>query len=746
MRTYAMFSKVFVLATLLFLFTTVCLFTTASWAQDEAPEVLEPVAFGEIDSLLEAAEAFAIKFAEDPSFVTDKERPFVVPNHVEFVPPGANRKSVEDFVDPLRQSAIAPPVRLGPTPAPIFTIPGTTNAINGLVAGVSLAPPDTEGDIGLDYYFQMNNVVFNIYDKNTGASVLPFGMPAFANNIFWTTLVGSTCRTENDGDPIVLFDHDAQRWFVSQFALTNTGHQCIAVSKTSNPLGGYWLYDFLVTPGPGGANDYPKGGVWSDGYYFSYNEFQGGGFIGAAAVAFEKAEMLIGNPAAQGVKFTLPFTGAAPVHFSLQPSHWEGMNTPLSGQPNTFVQAFDDQTWGTGAGPDGYFLWEFTVDWTNPLSSTFIQLPFLTTAAFDANLCGFAPCVPQPGTATRLDTLGQFTMYRLQWRNFSTYDTLVANHTVDVGGNQAGVRWVELRNTGAGWSVFQTGTFAPDTTHRWMGSAAMDSSGNIALGYSASSSTVRPEVRYTSRMNGDPAGTLPGGEITCRAGAGVQTAPSRWGDYSTMSVDPVDDCTFWYTNEYYDSTIAFDWETEICKFSFPAPDCTKQFCGNNTLDLGEVCDSNDFGTQSCTTFGFDTGTLNCNDRCNAISTANCCRIGTSKGSWNLPQGPSNGTMFGTLSRGGVATYQILATLTGTSVNGTFSGTLSDGVAPDPDYTVSGTYVTTGISISGLVGTFSAQIFDTSGTNVGTISGRWSDNASLPVIGTYSSTRWEICGP
>lgn len=734
-------------AVTLFVCLMVMLWAVSVSAQDTAPEVLEPVAFGEIDSLFEQAEAFAIQFANDPSFIKDNMKPFVVPNHVEFVPPGASREADEAFVDPLIQTKMAPPTRLGPTPGPSLTIAGVSNSDNIVVAGVSLAPPDTEGDIGLDHYFQMNNVVFNIYDKNTGASVLPFGMPAFSNNIFWTTLTGSTCKTENDGDPIVLFDHDLQRWMVSQFALTSTGHQCIAVSKTSNPLGGYWLYDYLITTGPGGANDYPKGGVWSDGYYFSFNEFQSGpGFIGAAAVAFEKAQMAVGNPAAQAVKFTLPFTGFAPVHFSLQPSHWEGMNTPVKGQPNTFIQAFDDQTWGTGGGPDGYFLWDFSVNWAAPLSSTFTQLPFITTSAFNANLCGFAPCVPQQGTANRLDTLGQFTMYRLQWRNFSTYDTLVANHTVNVGSNRAAVRWVELRNSGSGWSIFQTGTYAPDTTHRWMASAAMDSSGNIALGYSASSSAIEPDVRYTSRMNGDPLGTMPGGEITCKDGQGAQLSPNRWGDYSTMSVDPVDDCTYWYTNEYYDVDSSFNWETEICKFSFPSPDCHKQFCGNSVLDLGEVCDGTAFGANTCASFGFDNGTLSCNSRCTTISTVNCCRVGTAKGSWNLPQGPSAGTMFGTLTRGTTATYQILATLTGNSASGTLSGTLADGVAPDPDYTVSGTYVTTSVTTTGVAGTYSAQIFDTAGLNVGKISGRWSDNPNLPSIGTFSSSSWKICGP
>lgn len=712
-----------------------------AFAQDEVGsddvEVLTPVAFGEIDSLFEQTEEFAVQFADDPTFVKSVDDSFVVPNVIDFVPPGANQKSLGgDTLDMARQSVI--PLK-GPTPGPSLSFAGTGNNDNITVAGVSLAPPDTEGDIGLAYYFQMNNVVFNIYDKNTGASVLPFGMPAFPNNIFWTTLTGSVCKSNNDGDPIVLFDRGAQRWVVTQFAVAADGHQCIAVSKTSNPLGGYWLYDFIVTPG--GLNDYPKGGAWSDGYYFSFNEFQAS-FIGAAAVAFEKPQMIVGNPLAQGFKFTLPYTGAAPVHFSLQPSHWNGMNAPTAGQPNTFIQAFDDQTWGTGFGPDGYYLWDFSVDWAVPGNSTFTQLPFVTTTAFNANLCGYSPCVPQVGTGTLLDTLSQFTMYRLQWRNFSTYDTLVGNHTVNVGGNQAAVRWVELRNSGGGWSVFQTGSFAPDSTHRWMGSAAMDSSGNIALGYSASSSSIDPDVRYTSRMNGDPAGMMTGGEIICKDGTGSQTSPDRWGDYSTMSVDPDDDCTFWYTNEYYDVDSAFNWKTWICKFSFPPADCQKQFCGNNVLDLGEVCDGTDFGGQTCVSFGFDTGTLGCSADCTSISTANCCHTGKSSGVWNLPAGPSAGTMLGTIyDSSSVAIYQILATLSGTAASGTLNGTLSDGVAPDPDYTVVGSYAATGPN----TGTFNARIL-LNGVVVGSISGPWSDNPLLPVIGKFGTAGWSICGP
>lgn len=416
------------------------------------------------------------------------------------------------------------------------------------------------------------------FDKETGVSV--FG--PVPGNTPWVGF-GGLCETANDGDPIILFDHLAERWVLSQFGVGVDGHQCVAVSLTSDPTGPYYRWDFVVSVGA--LNDYPKIGVWPDGYYMTINEF---GFNEAQAVAFERERMLTGDPGARFAKFRVPGEGEE-FYFSLQPSHLEGAEPP-AGSCNTFVMAFDTETWGADGEPDGYRLWDFCVDWAHD-SWSFTRLPNVDASVeFDASLCNFFLCVPQPDGGEKLPTFSSYTMYRAQYRFFggarSTVDAtvpgdgsfarLLVNHTVDAGGDRSGVRWAELRRRRTGWYLYQDGTYAPaDGLHRWMGSIAMDAAGNIALGYSASSATTFPSVRYTSRRPGDPLGRLPGGEVELQAGTGAQVdSASRWGDYSAMSVDPVDGCTFFFTSEYYETTGSFDWVTAIGKFRFD--DCVDE--------------------------------------------------------------------------------------------------------------------------------------------------------------------------
>jgi hypothetical protein len=229
----------------------------------------------------------------------------------------------------------------------------------------------------------------------------------------------------------------------------------------------------------------------------------------------------------------------------------------------------DDDAWGYS--PDQIQMWAFDVDWGTPTNSTFSHVVDLGTAAFDSNMCNYSRnCIPQPG-GVAVDAISDRLMYRLQYRNFGSHQTLVTNHTVDATGtNRAGIRWYEVRNSGGGWSIYQQGTFSPDTNHRWMGSIAMDGNGNIGLGYSVSSTTVFPSIRYSGRLSTDPLGTLPQGEGVIIAGSGYQTHSSgRWGDYSMLSVDPVDDCTYWYTQEYYAVIGAASWQTRIGAFGLP---------------------------------------------------------------------------------------------------------------------------------------------------------------------------------
>ncbi len=463
--------------------------------------------------------------------------------------------------DPLRQRGPGP----GASAPTSLIFEGQSDDDNAAVLGFRVVPPDTNGDVGKDHYVQFVNLILAVYDKDTGARI--FG--PVAGNSIWSGF-GGECETHNDGDPIVLYDHLADRWLVSQFAIAADGHQCVAVSATGDPTGAYHRYDFVVSPDA--LNDYPKLGIWPDAYYLTANQYSSS-FDGVIAVAFERDRMLQGQ-SARFVEFFLPCAAECP--FTLQPSNLSGP-PPDDDTPNTFVMPFDDESFGTGANPDGYRLWNFHVDWTDVSNSTFTSLGQLDTTEFDSNLCNFmVHCIPQPAPGEKVDSLSGWTMYRAQYRTFRDHASLVVNHTVDVSGqNLAGIRWVELRNPGSGWTIHQTGTYAPDDgEHRWMGSIAMDKAGDIALGFSVSSRSTFPSVRYVTRTETDPPGTL-GEEVELLSGSGVQKSSfGRWGDYSSMSVDPVDGCTFWYTQEYYANTGTFDFKTIVG--SFKLPDCSRR--------------------------------------------------------------------------------------------------------------------------------------------------------------------------
>lgn len=458
---------------------------------------------------------------------------------------GETESRTMDATDATGQAVQSPTLM----PAPIVNFEG--------ISFTGYTPPDTNGDVGPHHYIQIVNSKFAIYNKAGALLAGPFNI-----NTLWAGF-GGNCETDNDGDPIVLYDHLADRWLISQFvAFTN---QCIAISKTPDPVaGGWWLYDF---PTGGVSNDYPKFGVWPDAYYMGSQRGYGGAFS-ADAWAFNRTRMLAGLPATfqrfnQSGQFLLP-------------SDLDGWTPPPASAPNVFGRLVDGAEFG---GADRLELYAFHVDWANPALSTFTALPALPVAAFDRNFCGtynlLVACTPQPGTAQKLETLSAWLMYRLQYRNRGSHETLVVNHTVDVGGDHAGIRWYELRKGAGAWSIFQQGTYAPDAHHRWMGSLAMDHSGNMALGYSISSGVVQPSIRYTGRLATDPLGTTPQGETVIIAGAAPQTHSFRWGDYSSMSVDPTDDCTFWYTQEYVTNSAA-RWRTRIASFKFPS--CGWRYC------------------------------------------------------------------------------------------------------------------------------------------------------------------------
>lgn len=447
-------------------------------------------------------------------------------------------------------------------PAPLLSFEGVANVDNVL-------PPDTIGDVGPDHYVQMVNLSFAIWDK---AGNKLYGPAAI--NTLWQGF-GGPCQTSNDGDPVVLYDQLAGRWLMSQFALPNfpSGpfYQCIAISRTGDPTGAWHRYAFLYHQAK--LNDYPKFGVWPDGYYMTANQYifaPDEQWAGQGVVVFERDQMLMGRPA-RTIYFDLYAVDAG--LSGMLPSDLDGILPPPAGSPNYLVKVSDDG-WGDPA--DQLVIWEFHTDWAQPAESSLTPAQAaLSVAPFNGTICTSRNCIPEPGVGagSYLDAISDRLMYRAAYRNFGDHQTLVLNHTVAAGSGRAGIRWYELRRQQGDWGIEQQGTYAPDATSRWMGSMAMDGSGNMALGYSVSSASVYPSIRYAGRLADDPAGMLSQAEVTLQAGSGSQFSSfGRWGDYSMMVVDTVDDCTFWYTQEYYQTNSDMGWQTRIGAFRFPS--CT----------------------------------------------------------------------------------------------------------------------------------------------------------------------------
>jgi PASTA domain len=421
------------------------------------------------------------------------------------------------------------------------------------------APPDTNGEVGSSQYVQVVNQGLQVFDKTTGASV--YGPVDIAT--VWSGF-GGTCESDTWGDPIVLYDQLADRWVVSQFAGYGTygamTDECIAVSQTGDATGAYYRYAFQLGPN---FYDYPHLGVWPDGYYMSDNVFDAAGssYLGPQPFAFDRAAMLTGAPATF-------LTSTDPAIFNssndpILPADLDGSIQPPAGAPNPFIELGTNSTWP---------IWRFHADFANPSSSTFTRAATLTPAAYTVLCPSTRSCVPQAESLDGLDGLGDRPMFRSAYRRFEDgHEALVGNLTVASGG-VAGIRWWEVDNVTSGTPSFvQQATYQPDSTWRWMGSAAMDGAGDLALGFSASSASINPQVRYAGRLPSDPAGTLGQGEATLFSGTGSQTGTrNRWGDYSDMTVDPSDQCTFWYTQEYYASTSFYNWKTRIGNFRFPS--------------------------------------------------------------------------------------------------------------------------------------------------------------------------------
>lgn len=488
-------------------------------------------------------------------------------------------------VDRARQSSETSPLT-ATIAAPLANFDGLSNQDNFNLFGGRVNPPDPVGAVGPNHYVEMVNLAFAVYDKAGNALV-----PATSLAALWAGFSVTDCE-DISGDPIVLYDQFMDRWILSQFTTAGTNGEffnCVAISQTSDPTGAYYRYAFST-----GINfpDYPKYGNWTDSYVITTREFGPNFGYGIGVYALEKNKMVNGQPA-RAVGFYLEAQSDDGSFFDpdllpligdgLLPAYVDGKQKPQSGDAIPIIGTQDDGA-SYGATFDALNIFDLTVKWHSTPDASLVLAAQLPVASFDS-IFPCAPtsrdCLPQPGVANPaqyLDILSyrQRPTWRLAYRNFKTYDAMVTTQSVEAAPGVAGMRWYEIRRVNGSYSVYQQGTYAPaDGVHRWMGSVAMDRQGNIGLGYSVVDGvSVKPGIRYTGRLAGDALGQMTLGEGTIVDGTGVQlTTNSRWGDYTSLNLDPADDCTMWYVNEYYTaagqaSSLA-GWNTRIASFKLP---------------------------------------------------------------------------------------------------------------------------------------------------------------------------------
>jgi hypothetical protein len=479
-------------------------------------------------------------------------------------------RKLEHVVDTVEQSSPGGPasISLG------LNLLGVGNGFPGY--SVPDAPPDTNAAVGDTQVVEWVNVSYAIFNKSTGAILAG----PIEGNTIWTSL-GGVCASNNDGDIISQWDKTAKRWLLAQNVFVEGEYSaCIAVSQTDDALGSYYLYKFSLGTG---FPDYPKYGIWPTGYFETMNNFgpSGGGFVGAEVCAYNSAKLLVGDQSAEQICFQL-----TPNDYSLLPGDQDSNIGPPNGQDEFFIGSYD-----VDASDDHLYLYSMHPDYANPAQSTFVGSgladPF-TVPVYNPFCVGNpirGACVPEPN-GSGVASLGDRLMYRFAYWDDGPLVNVppnppkpapaqhwFVNHVVTASGNQAGVRWYEFTApiktvTISGLSLFQSGTFAPDSNYRWMGSLTRDKAGDIALGYSLASSVVYPSVAFTGRTVNDPLGQMEAEQIIVN-GAGSQVGTSnRWGDYSSMAIDGSDGCTFWYAQEYYLTTAQFDWSTQVASLKF----------------------------------------------------------------------------------------------------------------------------------------------------------------------------------
>ncbi len=455
-------------------------------------------------------------------------------------------------------------------PTPSLSFDGLANYDNITAYNAVIIPPDTIGDVGPNHYVQAINALVRIFNKSGDALTPPFRL----SQLF--APLGTTCSARDDGEAIVVYDPLADRWILSQYCTAFPPfRQMIAVSRTGDPTGAYFVYEFVM---PGiRLNDFAKFGVWPDGYYMSTEEFTGADFSGQGAFAFDRSKMLTGDPTTSYIYFNRSAPGPAR-RGNLLPSDLDGLRPPATGSANTFV-GYSATEYGDGQ--DALRLFDFHADFANPANSTFTERSEspLAVAAFDPTSPDGREDIAQPPPGAMLDSNSDRLSYRAAYRNFGGSESIVVNQTVRLSQvpYRAGIRLYKLQRNGAAFTVTEQSSIGDAQSSRWIGSAAQDGQGNLAVGYNHVADDSQPSLFYTGRLASEPPGTFRDEGILVE-GTGVQRIQSvgRWGDYSGMSVDPVDDCTFWMTGEYYtlesQQFHEMTWLTRIGRFKFP--ECT----------------------------------------------------------------------------------------------------------------------------------------------------------------------------
>ncbi len=410
-------------------------------------------------------------------------------------------------------------------------------------------PPDANCMAGTSHVMQTVNFSYAIYSKTGNQIIAPTSLDSLfkglPNMIFFS------------GDPLIIYDESASRWVAVGITIDpankTSNYVDFAVSKTDDPTGEWYRWAFKTE----GIPDFEKVGVWKNGYYMGTNTDHNNNIF-----VIERDSMIAGAANPRIVKFINPWISHSEITFNVtMPVDTDG---PFAkdNSPGIFMSLNDDAVSGSA---DALWIYECSVNWDTIVNSTFKRVQQLLVEPFNGNFGSNFNNIVQKGTPIKLEANPSVLSYRAQYRNFDTVETIMCNHTVNIDGNgHAGIRWYELQKKDSLWSIRQQSTYGPDEHNRWMGSIAMNSNHEIALGYSITSSNLFPGIRYAAQSaeaNANATDVLDIAEETIQESTNYSVFSQRWGDYSCMSVDPVDNETFWFTTEYIKTT--FGKQTKI---------------------------------------------------------------------------------------------------------------------------------------------------------------------------------------